>query len=126
MILSIVPVVTDELARTVPADVKLIDYHAFNSLEIHPFIATHPWDRVEVVISKGIKANYIKQVLTRCNIVSAKIPEGTALDYEIISRLCEVYPHIAVELKKAYMSKQDVKAILVREGVTFGGEMSKV
>lgn len=120
MILSIVPVVTDEIARTAPPNVKLIDYQSFNSLEIHPFIATHLWERVEVVVTKGIRASYIKQVLTKCNIVSAKIPEGTELDYEVISRLCEIYPHISSELKKAFMSKKGVRDILLREGVTFG------
>ena len=124
MILSIVPELTDEVVLNSPHNVKVIDYKAFNSLEIHPFIATHLWERVDIVLGKGIKSSYITQVLTRCNIVSAIIPNGLNIDYEIVARLSEIYPNIASELRRLYIQKKDIKSLLLREGVTFEGEMS--
>lgn len=119
MILSIVPEVTDEYALNCPTNVKAIDYRTFNTLEIHPFIATNTWEQIEIVIGKGMISGYIKQVLTRCSIIVARIPKDLVIDFEIISRLMEIYPNSASELRGAYMKKQSIKDILLREGAVY-------
>lgn len=119
MILSIVPEMTTECILSSPPDVKVIDYRTFNTLEIHPFISTNNWDHIEIVLGKGIHSGYIKQVITKCSIIKAIIPKGLELDLEIISRLMEIKPVAAAEIRSAYMKKKDIKDILLREGVVF-------
>jgi hypothetical protein len=119
MILSIVPEVTDKYARECPPNVKAIDFNTFNTIEIHPFIATQPWEKIEIVMGKGIRGGYIKQVLTKCNIIKIKIPKDLELDFEILSRLMEVFTTSSSELRSAFMKKQGVREILLREGVIF-------
>lgn len=119
MILSIVPELTDEVILNAPTNVKVLDYHSFNSLEVHPFIAVNSWDKVEIVLSKGIKSGYIKQLLKKDNIITAIIKKDTVIDFEIISRLGEIYPESFAALKKAFMKKEDIKPILSKEGVKF-------
>lgn len=119
MILAIVPDIASERVLNSPPNVKLIDYNTFNTLEIHPFIATNEWEYIEITVGKGIHSGYIKQILTKGNVLKAIIPKDTELDYEILSRLMEIYPLVSTELRTAYMQKKDVKEILLREGVRF-------
>lgn len=119
MVLAIIPELKSEIVRDAPSNIKLIDYKAFNSPEIHPFIATNKWDRVDVVLGKGIQSGYLKQVLTKCNIIHAIIPSDLEIDFEIVSRLSEIYPEAAAKLRKAYMQKEDIKPILIEEGAEF-------
>lgn len=120
MILSIVPVLTDELILSCGPDVKLIDYKMFNDIAVHPFIATNKWDSIFIIIAKGIRGGYIKQLLTRCNIVNVKISlsDCTSNDFEIIQRLMEVYPDSASLLRSSFMKKNDISGILKKEGAT--------
>lgn len=121
MILSIVPEVTDAILRDCPPSTKVISYKTFNDLSIHPFIATHSWDSIEVVIGKGMLGGYLKQVLTKCNVINAHIPKDLVLDYEAVSRLIEIYPTVAAELRSTFMAKEDMIPILKKVGVVFDG-----
>ena len=119
MILNIIPEFNDkDILNSLP-NVKLIDYKTFNTLEIHPFIATNNWEKINIVVNKGIMSGYIKQVLTKCNIISAIIPKDLVFDYEIVLRLIEIYPNISYELRSAYMKRQDIKEVLVKVGAQF-------
>lgn len=119
MILAIVPESSSTYITSCPPNVKAIDYRTFNSLEIHPFIATNQWERVDITLGKGIRSGYIKQVLSKNNILRATIPKDLELDLEIISRVTEILPMVASEIRKAFMSKQGLREILLREGVIF-------
>lgn len=119
MILAIVPESSSTYIKECPPNVKAIDYRTFNSLEVHPFIATNVWERVEITLGKGIRGGFIKQVLTKGNVVKAIIPKDLELDFEIVSRLMEIFPMIASELRRAYMKKEVIKEILLREGAIF-------
>lgn len=119
MILSIVPELSSDVILSAPSDVKVIDYRMFNSLEIHPFIANYVWEYIEITLSRGIRAGYIKQLLVKSNILKARIPSSVNIDFEIVSRLMEIFPNSAARLRKAYLYKEDIKSILLEEGVTF-------
>lgn len=116
MILCVVPEITDMVVRSAPTNVKLLDYKSFNSVEVHPFIATNTWDRIEVVVGKGIISGYIKQVLSVGNVVVARIPKDFKIDFETVSRISEIYPNVAAKIRKAYLQKQDIIPILKEEG----------
>lgn len=119
MILAIVPDSSSTYIKSCPPNVKAIDYRTFNSLEIHPFIATNKWERVEITLGKGIRGGYIKQVLAKGNVLKAIIPKGLELDLEISLRLVEILPMISSEIRRASMKKEDLRSILEREGVIF-------
>lgn len=119
MILSIVPVLTEEIAKNGPANVKYIDYRTFNDIHIHPFISTNTWECIEVTVAKGIVPGYIKQVLTRVNNVVARIPKDTEFNFTIISLLMEIYPSIGNELRKRFMGRIDSMDILKEAGAIF-------
>lgn len=119
MILAIVPESSSTYIQSSPPNVKVIDYRTFNSLEIHPFIATNKWDRIEITLGKGIRSGYIKQVLAKENVLKAIIPKDLVLDYDIVSRLMEIYPMVSSEIRSSFMKKQGLREILLREGVIF-------
>lgn len=119
MILAIVPESSSTYIKECPPNVKAIDYRTFNSLEIHPFIATNKWERIEITLGKGIRSGYIKQVLSRGNVLKAIIPKDLDLDFEVISRLTEILPMVASEIRRASMKKEGLREILLREGVIF-------
>lgn len=119
MILSIIPEFKDEIILNSPPNVKLMDYKMFNTIEVHPFIATNNWDRIDITLGKGIQGGYIKQVLTKCNVVKVTIPKDFVFDYESVMRLTEIYTNIASEIRSHYMKKQDMKELLTEVGATF-------
>ena len=119
MILYIVPELSTDVVVNCPVNYKVIDYKVFNDLCIHPFIATNIWDKVVIKLDKGIKTGFIKQVLLKDNIVEIHISNNTEIDFEIVSRVCEVLKDKVALIKKTFMSKGDVKSILIEEGVIF-------
>lgn len=119
MILKIVPDLDSSRVLSTPPNVKLLDYKSFNMLEVHPFIASNNWEEIQVVIGKGIISGYLKEVITRSNVVKAIIPQNTELTFELVSRLMELYPGIANKLRVYSMSKKDVTPLLKEVGVIF-------
>lgn len=117
MVLCIVPDATEEVVRNAKPNEKVIDYRTFNSVEIHPFIATTPWDGVKVVVGRGIVDGYLKQVVTLTNQVTVIYKKGTEVTYEIIKRLQELLPNNAPVLRKMFLQKQDIVPYLMSVGV---------
>lgn len=117
MILSIVPEMTEDIVKDCGPNKKLMDYKMFNDIECHPFIATHNWELVEVVIDKGIMAGYLRQVISCTQNIRVIIPKSTSIDFYAISRLIELYPDMAATLRAAYVQKKDVTGILKERGV---------
>ena len=119
MNLLIVPTLEDEIVKNAPSDVKVIDYRSFNDISMHPWIATTNWDCIEIVLGKGIIGGYIKQVLTVHHKIKAIILDEEILkEFDAVCMLMEIYPNIAVELRKAYMvDRNTVRDVLERNGI---------
>lgn len=120
MILRIVPELTEDRIANAGSNVKLLDYKSFNDITIHPFIATREWERVEVELAKGIRGGFLKEVITRINVVKVILCEGVEIDFEIVSRLTEMFPSMSGHLKKAYMQNEDVISLLKEGDVLVG------
>lgn len=118
MKLKIVPEITPEMSME-NSGVKLLSYKEFNDICCHPFIATHPWSEVDITLGRGIKAGYIKQLITRCFAITLRISKEQDIDFNIISLVTEARPAIAAELRKLFMQGGDIKTFLLKEGVIF-------
>ena len=120
MILKIVPEVTEEVINSKEPNEKLFGYKEFNDITVHPFIATNNWECIRILLNKGIHSGYIKQLVVVKNRLEVFIKDDTQLDFEIISRCCEVFPDKAPIIKKTYMSDKDnLKSLLKEVGVIF-------
>lgn len=117
MILKIIPSIL--INNEFDPSCKVIDYNMFNDISFHPFIATNIWEKVVIVLDKGIRNGFIKQVLSKGNIVEFIVPSGVNINYDILNKFIEVYPDISIELRQSFMSGKDIKDILIKEGVVF-------
>lgn len=119
MILRIVPSIDDEIVVKAGSNVKLMDYLSFNDISSHPFIATNVWEYVEVVLDDKIRQGYIKQLLTKDNIVIPILKKDATISNKMLLLLIECVPFKKRELRTAFYKKQDIISVLEKEGVKF-------
>lgn len=119
MKLLIVPELTEDSLINANPDEKVIDYKMFNSLEFHPFIATNTWDKVIIKLKQGLMSGYIKQLLSKNNVIEIILDNNTEIDYDLINKLIEVFPNKCTDIRRLYMSKKDIIPLLKEVGVIF-------